>query len=64
MFILIPLFYTCNSSLQERNSALVKAAFFGHTDIVKILLSSGAYVNLANKVSCTCIISHTVLCIN
>ena len=30
-------------------SSLIRAAFQGHTDIVKILLENGADVNLQNK---------------
>ena len=37
--------------LQDDDSPLHRAAYGGHTDIVKILIEKGADVNAKNKVS-------------
>ena len=37
--------------LQDGNTPLMVAVFGGHTDCIKKLLSSGAVVDLVNKVS-------------
>ena len=42
-------YYTCLSS-QDGNSALMRAAKWGKTEVVMKLIKAGAYLNLQNKV--------------
>ena len=38
-------------SLQDGNTALILAARWGHTDVVKILVEHGSNIDIKNKVS-------------
>ena len=42
-----------HSSLQDGWSSLMRACVYGHTEVVKILVSAGAHVNDHDKVSST-----------
>ena len=44
---------TMHSSLQNGTSSLMEACKYGHAEVVRILVSAGAYVNEQDKVSST-----------
>ena len=47
-----PRAYTC---MQDGNTALMRAAFKGRTEVVRALMANDAIVNVANKVGLVCI---------
>ena len=52
VFVLwLPFGFYCHCTTQENETALLRASYYGHKEVTKLLLKEGADVNLCDEVS-------------